>query len=126
VAVEDFKNLGVWCRAYELALIIYHKTRCFPKEETYGLTSQMRRAAASVGANIAEGCGRRSDAEMKRFLQVARGSANELEFHLLLARDLRFLSIAEFKEMEARVLEVQRMLASLVKRLQSQLEARRS
>jgi four helix bundle protein len=80
-----------WEKAYELTLNVYKATRSFPKEEMDGLTSQLRRAASSVGANIAEGCGRRSDPEMRRFLQIARGSANEIEYHLLLARDLQFL-----------------------------------
>jgi four helix bundle protein len=90
----------------------------------YGLTSQIRRASASIGANIAEGCGRRTDPEMRRFLQIARGSANELECHLLLARDLHFLPADEFKDLEAKVLEIQRMLASLVQRLQCPVLAR--
>jgi four helix bundle protein len=115
--MEDFKNLRVWDKAHELTLAVYQKTRAFPKEEMYGLTSQLRRASASVGANIAEGCGRRSDAEMKRFVQIARGSANEVEYHLLLARDLNFLTTDEHKVLEARVLEIQRMLASLVQSL---------
>jgi four helix bundle protein len=111
--MEDFKDLRVWVKAHELTLKVYQKTRCFPKEELYGLTSQMRRSAASVGANIAEGCGRRSDGEMRRFVQIARGSASELEYHLMLARDLQFLQGVEFQDLEAKVLEVQRMLASL-------------
>jgi four helix bundle protein len=122
--LEDFKDLKVWRRAHELTLQIYQYTRAFPKDEIYGLTSQTRRAAASVGANIAEGCGRRSDPEMKRFIQIARGSASELEYHLLLARDLQFLRPEEFKELEARILEVQRMLAALVQRLQPRVLAR--
>ena len=122
--MEDFKDLKVWVKAHELTLAIYRHTRGFPKEEMYGLTSQIRRASASIGANIAEGCGRRSDAEMKRFLQIARGSASELECHLLLARDLRFLSSDEFNNLEARGLEIQRMLASLVQRLQGPVLAR--
>jgi four helix bundle protein len=75
--MEDFKNLKVWAKAHEMTLAVYRKTQTFPKEEVYGLTSQLRRAAASIGANIAEGCGRRSDGEMSRFLQIARGSASE-------------------------------------------------
>ena len=122
--MEDFKNLKVWTKAHELTLVVYRRTRVFPKEEMYGLTSQLRRAAASIGANIAEGCGRRSDGEMKRFLQIARGSASELEYHFLLARDLQLLDNAEFKNLEGKVLEVQRMLASLVQRLQASVLAK--
>lgn len=115
--MEDFKDLRVWAKAHELTLTVYQRTRSFPKEEMYGLTSQLRRASASIGANIAEGCGRRSDAEMKRFVQIARGSANEVEYHLLLAKDLGFLSADEHKDLEAKVLEIQRMLTSLVQSL---------
>ncbi|MGB2605021.1 MAG: four helix bundle protein [Candidatus Sulfotelmatobacter sp.] len=115
--MEDFKDLRVWAKAHELTLAVYQKTKCFPKEEIYGLTSQLRRASVSVGANIAEGCGRRSDAEMRRFVQIARGSANEVEYHLLLARDLDLLNADEHKDLEAKVLEIQRMLASLAQSL---------
>jgi len=117
--MEDFKNLKVWTKAHELTLAVYQKSRSFPKDEMYGLTSQLRRAACSIGANIAEGCGRRSDGEMNRFLQIARGSASELEYHLLLARDLQFLQAAEFDALEAKVLEIQRMLASLAAKVRS-------
>src|SRR5690242_9033592 len=99
-SMEDFKDLRVWLKAYELTLDVYKKTRGFPKDEMYGLTSQLRRAASSIGANIAEGCGRRSDPEMRRFLQIARGSANEVEYHLLLSRDLELLSVDDFNELE--------------------------
>jgi four helix bundle protein len=122
--MEDFKDLKVWSKAHELTLMIYQKTRVFPKEEIYGLTSQMRRSASSIGANIAEGCGRRSDPEMKRFVQIARGSASELEYHLFLAKDLRFLSADEFSDLEAKILEIQRMLAALSQRLQQSVLAR--
>jgi len=115
--MEDFKDLRVWAKAHELTLAVYQKTYAFPKEELYGLTSQLRRASGSIGANIAEGCGRRSDAEMRRFVQIARGSANEVEYHLLLAKDLSFLTTADHKDLEAKVLEIQRMLASLVQSL---------
>jgi four helix bundle protein len=122
--MEDFKDLKVWTKAHELTLAVYRRTRVFPKEEMYGLTSQLRRSAASIGANIAEGCGRRSDGEMKRFLQIARGSASELEYHFVLARDLQLLGDDEFKNLEGKVLEVQRMLASLVQRLQTSVLAK--
>jgi len=122
--MEDFKNLKVWVKAHQLTLTIYQTTRKFPRDEIYGLTSQTRRASASIGANLAEGCGRRSDPEMKRFVQIARGSASELEYHLLLARDLQLLTVEEFKDLDAKVLEIQRMLAALTQRIGAAVLAR--
>lgn len=116
--MKDFKELKVWSKAHELTVFIYGLTRSFPRDEIYGLTSQVRRSAASIGANIAEGCGRRSDGEMARFLQIARGSASETEYHLLLAKDLGFLSESDFQVGEQKVVEVQRMLTALVQRVQ--------
>ena len=116
--MKDFKELKVWTKAHEMTMGVYQQTRCFPKEELYGLTSQLRRSAASIGANIAEGSGRRSDGEFARFLQIARGSASELEYHLLLARDLRLLQEDAFHRLDTQVTEVQRMLTSLVQRVQ--------
>ena len=116
--MKDFKELRVWAKAHELTVLVYSLTRGFPKEEIYGLTSQVRRSAASVGANIAEGCGRHSGGEMVRFLQIARGSASETEYHLLLAKDLGFLHVADFRKAEQRVAEVQRMLTALVQKVQ--------
>ena len=105
-------------KAHEFTLAVYNATREFPREELYGLTSQMRRSAASIGANIAEGCGRRSDGEFARFLQIARGSASEVEYHLLLARDLGFLPAQEYVAMQKRIEEIERMLTSFVRRIQ--------
>jgi four helix bundle protein len=122
--MKNFRDLRVWAKAHELTLAIYQRTHAFPKEEMYGVTSQLRRASASIGANIAEGCGRRSDAEMRRFVQIARGSANEVEYHLLLARDLDFLTADEHKDLEGKVFEIQRMLASLVQSLNATVLAR--
>ena len=116
--MKDFKELKVWVKAHALTLAIYKSTCAFPKEELYGLTSQLRRAAASIAANLAEGCGRRSDGELNRFVQIGRGSASELEYHLLLARDLNLLSLPEFKKLDAQVNEVQRMLTALAKSMQ--------
>jgi len=116
--VKDFKELRVWSKAHELTVSVYVITRIFPKDEMYGLTSQVRRSAASIGANIAEGCGRRSDGELCRFLQIARGSASETEYHLLLAKDLGLLSESDFRKAEQKVLEVQRMLTALVQKVQ--------
>jgi four helix bundle protein len=108
--MEDVKDLRVWTSAHELTLFAYKQTHAILKKEMYGLTSLQRCASASIGANIAEGCGRRSDAEMKRSLQVARGSAGEVEYPLLLAKDSQFFSADEFDDLEGKVLEVQRML----------------
>lgn len=116
--MKDFKELKVWQKAHEMTVSIYSASRNFPREEIYGLTSQLRRAAVSVGANIAEGCGRRSDGELVRFLQIARGSASEVEYHLLLARDLKFLSDTAHNELEKKLIEVQRMLTALVTSIQ--------
>ncbi len=117
--MEDFKNLKVRQKAHALALRVYQETKTFPKDEMYGLTSQMRRAAVSIGANIAEGSGRRSDGEFVRFLQIARGSAAELEQHLLLSRDLKILTAESHNVLEAQLLEIQRMMASLVSAIEN-------
>jgi four helix bundle protein len=117
--MQDFKNLKVWERAHRLTVSVYQVTRFFPKEELYGLTSQMRRASASIGANIAEECGRRGNPELLRFLQIAMGSASELEYHLLLARDLNLLEQSAHKNVSHEATEVKRMLASLMSKLRA-------
>jgi four helix bundle protein len=117
--VTDFKQLKVWRKAHEMTLETYRVTAAFPREEMYGLTSQLRRAAASIGANIAEGCGRRSDGEMCRFLQTARGSASETEYHFLLARDLHLLTEKDFEILTRKADELQRMLTGLMQSVRS-------
>ena len=117
----DFKELKVWQKAHEMTLVTYQITARFPREEIYGLTSQLRRATSSIGANIAEGCGRRSDGEMIRFLQIARGSASEAEYHFLLARDLNFLSEKDFLHLKKQADEVQRMLTGLMQSIRPPL-----
>ena len=116
--MKDFKDLRVWTKAHSLTLGIYKATRGFPREELFGLTSQMRRSASSIGANIAEGSGRRSDGELTRFLHIARGSAAELEYRLLLARDLELLSDITHSLLAKQTDEVQRMLTSLIQQVQ--------
>jgi four helix bundle protein len=118
--MKDFRELKVWQKAHGLTLLIYKVTATYPREEVYGLTSQTRRACASIPANIAEGCGRRGDAEFARFLQIAMGSASELEYHLLLAHDLSFISGAHYERLSADVIEVKRMLASLLQKLSAE------
>jgi four helix bundle protein len=117
--MRDFHRLQVWQKAHELVLRVYGATRAFPKEEMYGLTSQMRRAAASIPANIAEGCGRNGIAELARFCDLAAGSASELEYHLLLARDLSLLAEADYETLVAQVQEVKRMLTGYTQALRS-------
>ncbi len=117
--MRNFRELKVWEKAHCLALGVYRATAAFPKEELYGLTSQIRRCCASIPANIAEGCGRRGDAELGRFLQIAMGSASELEYHLLLAHDLELLTNPAYEQLATEVTEVKRMLASFIKKLRA-------
>lgn len=119
--MKNFRDLLVWKKSHETTLAIYRTTKSFPKEELYALTSQIRRAASSIPANIAEGCGRQGNAEFARFLQIAFGSANELEYHLLLARDLQILDSRQHQELETKVCEVKRMLASLLSKVRSEI-----
>ena len=111
--MQSFKNLKVWEKAHALTLEVYKTSMSFPREEMYGLTSQMRRSSASVGANIAEGSCRKGDGDFGRFLQIAMGSASELEYHLLLAHDLKFLRPQIYTELIQSLVEVKRMLTSL-------------
>jgi four helix bundle protein len=115
--VKDFRRLTVWEKAHALTLEIYKGTATFPREEMFGVTSQMRCAAASIAANIAEGCGRTGNGEFHRFLNTAAGSACELEYFLLLSRDLKFLPEEVYEGLTANVREVQRMLASLLRKV---------
>jgi len=108
----------VWQKAHRLTLAAYEATSTFPREEMYGLTNQIRRCAASIAANIAEGCGKRGNPEFQRFLTIATGSASELEYHFLLARDLGFLSDLDYTRLDNAVVEVKRMLASLVRKVE--------
>ena len=117
--MQDFKKLKVWEKGHQLTLSVYRATVKFPKEELYGLTSQLRRASASIPANIAEGCGRGGKAELARYLQVAMGSASEVEYHLLLARDLGLIDSPQYNELETIVTEVKRMLTSFIAKVRS-------
>lgn len=112
--MKDFRDLMVWRKAHALTVAIYHRTALFPKEEMFGLTRQIRRCSGSIGANIAEGCGRRGNGELHRFLQIASGSVSELESHFLLALDLGFLSSEEHAHFASRIIEVRKMLAALI------------
>jgi len=113
--VQDFKKLDVWTKAHEITLSVYQATKLFPREELFGLTSQMRRCSASMGANIAEGSGRKSRPDFMRFLHIAFGSACELEYHLILARDLKYMDSTMYKDIEGKLFTVKRMLSALMK-----------
>jgi four helix bundle protein len=115
--VGDFRKLKVWERGHRLTLEVYAATGSFPRDELFGLTSQLRRAAASIPANIAEGCGRNGDAELARFMDIAMGSANELSYHLILARDLHYLPPDRYERLSVEAEEIRSMLASFVSRL---------
>ena len=115
--MQDFKGLNVWEKAHVLTVDVYRATSGFPRFEAFGLTSQLRRSCASIPANIAEGCGRRSRNEFAQFLQAAIGSANEVEYHLILARDLGYLPIDRHDPFDHQVAEVRRMLVRLVARV---------
>ena len=115
--MRDFRNLQVWNKAHSLTLDVYKATGSFPKEELYGLTSQLRRSSTSIPTNIAEGCGRSGDAELARFMTISMGSASEVEYQLLLAHDLGYLSQIIYSDLHDKVTEVKRMLAGFIKTL---------
>jgi four helix bundle protein len=116
-SMQNFRDLKVWAKAHAVALSVYAITRNFPVTERYGLTAQMRRAAASVPANIAEGCGRSTPADFARFLHIAMGSASELEYFLILALDLGFVEEHAQRSLLSDTHEVKRMLTALTARL---------
>ena len=115
--MKDFRQLKVWQKAHELVLALYQVSSRFPRAENYGLVSQIRRAAASIPANLAEGCGRGGDAELARFCCIARGSASELEYQLLLSRDLKLIQQDDYEQLEPRITEIKRMLTVFVQKL---------
>ena len=120
--MQDYRKLDVWEKAHELAIRVYNETlqpsdRAFP-----GLTAQMRRAASSIPASIAEGCGHDSQHELARFLQHAFASAQELQYHLLLAKDVQLLHVASYARLDARTSQVRQMLAGLLRRVRAQLK----
>ena len=117
--MQSFRSLRVWEKSHRLTLDVYTSSKAFPREEMYGLTSQMRRASASMGMNIAEGCCRKGSAEMGRFLQMAMGSASELEYQLLLAHDLDYLRNPEYEKLAGQTVEVKRMLSSLMQKVKA-------
>src|SRR5438270_14059898 len=120
--MRNYRDLQVWTKAHSLTLDLYKISRAFPREEMYGLTAQLRRAASSIGANLAEGCGRRTSGELARFVRIAMGSASELDYHLLLCRDLEFMSSDDFTSSAAKLTEVRKMLTSFLQSVEEQIK----
>ena len=117
--MRDFRDLSIWKKSHLLTLKIYTVTKHFPKEEMFGLTSQMRRSASSIPTNIAEGCGRNTNPDFKRFLTMAAGSSSELAYQLILSRELQFISIEEFNELESELNEIMKMINSFIRKISS-------
>jgi four helix bundle protein len=117
--MRDFKGLKVWQKTYSLTLRIYQATMQFPSDERFGLTNQIRRASASIGTNLAEGCGYDTDAMTKRFAQIAMGSASEVEYQLLLAHDLKYLSTEDYQTLARDIEEIKRMLTGYIQSLKA-------
>jgi four helix bundle protein len=120
--MRNYRDLKVWSKAYALSLELYKLSRSFPRDELYGLTTQLRRAATSIGANLAEGSGRRSNSEMARFIKISLGSASELDHHLLLCKDLGFLKNDDYQQCERELVIISKMLASLLSTIEDEIK----
>lgn len=118
--MQDYKKLVVWQKAHALSLVIYKMTENFPKHELYGLVSQIRRAVVSIATNIAEGTGRNSNPDFSRFLQIAYGSASEVEYLILLSSELNYINFDIANKMNADIQEIKKMLSSLLKKLRTE------
>jgi len=116
--MESYRELKVWQQAMDLAVECYATTKAFPKEELFGMTSQIRRCATSVPANIAEGWGRQSTGDYIKFLRIAQGSLKELETHLLLCTRVELLDTDNLQQFESRTTDIGKMLAALIRSLQ--------
>ena len=115
--MRDYKKYTVWQKSHELVLDIYKVTHDFPKDELFALTSQMKRSSSSIATNIAEGCGRNSDKDFCRFLYIAFGSANELEYQIILSIDLNFIELEKGQKLLFQIEEIKKMLNGLITKL---------
>lgn len=115
--MKNFRNMQVWQKSHSLVLEIYKMTEFFPKEETYGLSAQIRRAVASIPTNIAEGCGRGSRKELKQFLRISMGSASEVEYQILLSFELGYIKKCAYENLANKIEEVKKMLASYISKI---------
>lgn len=117
--MQDFRKLKVWEKSHQLTVSLYRITQSFPKEYQFVVANQIRRSASSISANLAEGCGRGSNADFKRFVQIAMGSASELEYHLLLSKDLNLLDEKNYDNFAKQIIEIKRMLSALIQKLKA-------
>ena len=118
--MRDFLQLEIWQRSHQLTLRVYTLTQSFPKEEMYGLISQMRRSSSSIPTNIAEGCGRNSTAELNKFFVIAAGSSSELQYQFILSKDLKYLNETLFKELLDEVIQIRKMIYRYCSKLKAE------
>lgn len=117
--MQDYKKLKVWELSHELTLMVYKQSSSFPKDEMFGLTSQIRRASSSIPTNIAEGCGRYSSKELTQFLNISLGSANETLYLLFLAKDLNYITAEDFESLENKIEQIKAMLINLISKIKN-------
>tara|TARA_B100002049_G_C15939612_1_gene315731 strand:- start:94 stop:450 length:357 start_codon:yes stop_codon:yes gene_type:complete len=115
--MKDYKKYLVWQKSHQLTLDVYKLSAKYPREETFNLVSQIKRSSSSIATNIAEGCGRKSDKDFSRFLYISFGSANELEYQILLSKDLNFISAEDYEKIQLQTEEIKKMLSALIKTL---------
>lgn len=123
--MRDYKKYDIWKLSHLLTLEVYKITESFPKEEIFGLTSQIRRASSSIGINIVEGCGRGSDEDFKRFLRNASGSAFEVEYILLLSKDLNYISEEQSLELSPKVEELKMKISKLILKIEDDINKKK-
>ena len=124
--MKNFRKLQIWERSHKITLEVYRLTQVFPKSETYGLVTQMRRSVSSIPTNIAEGCGRNTEKDFARFLDNAMGSASELEYQLILAHDLEYISIEAYETTNRELTEIKRMLNAFIQKLRTSEKSNKS
>ena len=117
--MQNYQDLKVWQKSHQFVLEVYQLTNDFPKNEMFGLISQMRRATVSIAANLAEGCGKKGMLDIANFFQISLGSLHETEYYLLLSKDLRYISIEVFEKRNLEIREIKAMLISLIKKIRT-------
>ena len=115
--MQNYKDLKVWEKSHQFTLSVYEFSKAFPREEIYSLTNQLRRAASSIPANIAEGCGKRTQLDFANFLNIALGSVNESEYFILLSKDLGYLQIDKYESLTVSINEIKAMLIVLISKV---------